>query len=66
MMNKEASTKIVNFMNSGAGVLVLGRDHICHILKMHYFFKNLFLFSHALVRQTKYKAMMTKDGLPYL
>ena len=41
MMTKEGSTKIVNFMTPGAGVLVLGRDHISHIVKMHYFFKNL-------------------------
>ena len=38
MMTKEGSTKIVNFMTPGAGVLVLGRGHISHIVKMHYFF----------------------------
>ena len=38
MMTKEGFTKIVNFMTSGAVVLVLGRDHISHILKVHYFF----------------------------
>ena len=30
MLNKEGSTKIVNFMTPGAGVLVQGRDHISH------------------------------------
>ena len=45
MMTKEWSTKIVNFMTPGVGVLVLGRGHISHIVKMHYFFKNLLLFS---------------------
>ena len=30
MMTKEGSTKIVNFMTPGAGVLVLGRGHISH------------------------------------
>ena len=45
MMNKEGSTKIVNFMTPGVGVLVLGRGHISHIVKMNYFFKNLFLYS---------------------
>ena len=30
MMTKEWSTKIVNFMTPGAGVLMLGRDHISH------------------------------------
>ena len=29
-MNKEGSTKIVNFMNPGPGVLILGRGHINH------------------------------------
>ena len=47
MMTKEGSTKIVNFMTPGAGVLVLGRGHISHIVKMHYFFKNLLLYSQA-------------------
>ena len=36
---------IVNFMLPG--VLMLGRDQISHILKMHYFFLNLPLFSWA-------------------
>ena len=30
MMTMEGSTKIVNFMTPGAGVLMLGRDHISH------------------------------------
>ena len=34
MMTKEGSTKIVNFMTPGAGVLVLGRGHISHIVKI--------------------------------
>ena len=38
MMTTERSTKIVNFMTPGAGVLVLGGGHISHIVKMHYFF----------------------------
>ena len=60
MMTNEGSTKIVNFMTPGVGVLVLGRGHISHIEKMHYFFKNL-LYSHAYIRQTKYIEMMTKE-----
>ena len=35
-MTKGGSTKIVDFMNTGAGVLVLGHDHISHIVKMRY------------------------------
>ena len=49
-------------MTPGAGFLVLGRDHISHIVKMHYFFKILLLYSKALIRQTKYIVMMTKVG----
>ena len=30
MMTKEGSTKIVNFMTPGVGVLMLGRGHISH------------------------------------
>ena len=45
MMTKEGSTKIVNDMTPGTGVLVLGHGHISYIVKMHYFFKNLFLYS---------------------
>ena len=62
MMTKEGSTKIVNFMTPGTGVLVLGHGHISHIVKLHYFFKNLLLDSQALIRQTKYVVMMTKEG----
>ena len=47
MMIKEGSTNIVNFMTPGARVLVLGRGQISHIVKMHYFFKNLLLYSQA-------------------
>ena len=41
MMTKEGSTQIVDFMTSGAGVLVLGRGHKSHTVKMHDFFQNL-------------------------
>ena len=47
MITKEWSTKIVNFMTPGAGVLVLGCGYISHIVKMHNFFKNLLLYSQA-------------------
>ena len=47
MMTKEVSIKIVIFMTPRAGVLVLVHDHISHIVKMHYFFKNLLLYSKA-------------------
>ena len=47
MITKEGSTKIVNFMTSGAEVFVLGCVHVSYVVKMHYFFKNLLLFSQA-------------------
>ena len=46
-MTKEGSTKIVNFITPGAAVLLLGCDHISHIVKMPYFFKNLLLYSQS-------------------
>ena len=48
-LTKEGSTKIVNFLTPGAGVLVLGHDHIL-------------LYSQAQIRQTKYVVMLTKEG----
>ena len=38
MMTEEGSTKIVNFVTPGTGVLVLGCGHISHMVKMHHFF----------------------------
>ena len=61
-MTKEGSTKIVTFMTPGTEVLVLGRAHISHIVKIHYFFKNLLLYSQAYIRKTKYIVIMTKEG----
>ena len=46
-MTKEGSTKILNFMTPSAEVLVLGRGHISHKVEMHYFFKNILLYSQA-------------------
>ena len=40
-MTKDGSTKSVNSMTPGVGVLLLERDHISHIEKMHYFFSTL-------------------------
>ena len=62
MMNKEGSTKIVTFMTPRAEVLVLGCGHISHIVKMHYFFKSLLIYSHAYIRKTKFIVLMTKEG----
>ena len=62
MMTKEGCTKIVNFMTLRAGVLVQGRGHISYIVKMHYFLKNLLLYSQAQIRQTDSIVMMSKKG----
>ena len=35
MMIKEGSTQIVNFMTTGAGVLVLGRSHMSFIYMIY-------------------------------
>ena len=45
MMTKEGSTKIVNFMNPGAGGLVQGHDHTSHNVKKHYLFITLSIYS---------------------
>ena len=45
MMTKEESTKTVNYLNLGPGVLVPGRGHT---VKMLYFF----IFSYLLLDQT--------------
>ena len=47
MMTKEGSTKIVNFITPGAGVIVLGRGHKSYIVKNIIF--------------SKYIVIMTKD-----
>ena len=53
-MTKEWSTKIVNFTTPGAGVLVLGRGHTNHIVKMHFSLK---IFSTPRHRLDKYAVM---------
>ena len=42
--------------------LVLRRDHISNIVKMYHLFRNMFPYSGARFRQTKYKVMMSKEG----
>ena len=55
MMAIKGSTKFVNIMTPGAGVLVPGcsYEYTSQIVKIHYFFKNLLLYSRAWIRQTK-------------
>ena len=47
MMPKLGSTKMYNIMTPRAGVLKQGRSHTSHILKMHFFVKNIPLYSQA-------------------
>ena len=62
-MTKEGSTKIVNFMNPGTGVIVLGRGHISHIVKLHYFFNNLLLYTPRHRSNKVYTiVIMTEEG----
>ena len=42
MMTEEGSTKKVDFMTPGVGVLVLRRGHISFIVKMRHFLKIFF------------------------
>ena len=42
IVGKEGSTKIVDFMTPGAGVVELGCGHIGDIVKMLYFLKNFY------------------------
>ena len=60
--DQEGSIKIVNFMTLGAGVLVLRRGRVSHIVKMHYFFKYRPVFAGARFKLTKCMVMMTKEG----
>ena len=55
MITREESNKIVNSTASRAGVLVAGRGHTNHIVKMHYIFKNLLLYSHCFGIKEKYR-----------
>ena len=65
MITKKGSTiivKIKNFMSPGAGLLVLGRGHGSHAVKMHYSFKNCPLYPYEEIRQTNFFVIMTKEG----
>ena len=60
MILKEGSTKIVNSMTTGAGILVKGTGHISRIVKMYYFLKDSLL---PKIKQTNYihVVMMNKE-----
>ena len=62
MMTELESTKLVNCMTTGTGVLVLEIGHISHIVNIHFFFTIYLLHSQAQIRQTiiKYIVMLIK------
>ena len=62
MMSKNASSKIVNFMAPGSGVLVLGWGSIDYIEKMQKLFENLLLCCLVFKELTKYIVMMSKNA----
>ena len=62
MKTEEGSTKIVNIMTAGVGVLLLKCGQISYVVKIHDFFKNILLYSQAQIRQTECIAMMSKEG----
>ena len=62
MVSQERYTKIVNFLTHRAGIIVLGRGHVSDIVKIHYCYKNLLLYSQAQIRQTEGIVMMSKEG----
>ena len=72
MMPKKGSTKINKFITPGLGVLVLRCGYISYVVKIHYFFKILLLYSNisspllvytrAWIRQIKYYAILTTEG----
>ena len=53
-------------MTRGTKVLVLGLGHLTHLVKRHYFVKNLLLYPQAKTRQCKFIEMMTKEGSTYI
>ena len=61
IMYHEGSTKFVNFMTTRAGILVLGCGHIKDIVKIHYFYKNLLMYSQTQIRQTEGIEKMFKE-----
>ena len=54
MMTKEGSTKFVQFMTTGAGVLVLGRGHLYHLVKCLIYLKILFSLLQSVDHTTGY------------
>ena len=58
MMIKEGSTKNVNLMTPGVGVLVVGCGHKSHMVKMYYFLKSLL---YTQIRQPENIVIMTKE-----
>ena len=62
IMTKEGSTHIMNFMTPGQLFLQNGFGHVSLIVKIHYFLKNLYIYSQAKASKTMYIVMVTNEG----
>ena len=62
-MTNEGFTKIINFMTTGAEVLVLGHDHTSHIETKHYSLKKSSLLPD--IDQTNYVYSNDDQGRVY-
>ena len=58
MLTNENSTKIVNFMATGAGILVLRHGHIVYMQ----YFSHFLVYTGTRIRQIKYIVKMTNEG----
>ena len=61
IMIMEGSNNVLNSMTPRAGVLVLGRGRISHIVKMHHFYKYIYFSIHR-HGQSMFRVMMTNEG----
>ena len=62
IMTREGSTKIVIFMTRTRGSCAMEWPYNSYSEKAFFLLKNLLLYSHAQIRQTKYKVIMTYEG----
>ena len=58
------NSKIVRFVTRGLRGLALGRGHISHLVKLYYFFKNLYLYFGGWFRQDKKTVFMMCTLIP--
>ena len=61
-MTMDGFTQIVNFMDPWGRGCCAGARLSINVVKMHYFFRILFLYSQAYFRQTESVPIMTEKG----